>query len=319
MKIYKYASLDTAFKILEQERVLLNPPSKFKDIKDSTINISNKTQKRTIDLIKNYGMFKAIYDFAYSLDLSGKFRGKGVIKWFKWQCSLYLKALSLNKTYEPMKMMNFIYFLLRKRLPEIEELLKNAEYLYKYKTIPNIIDVRQKARITCFSKTPTNLYCWNEYGDGHRGICFEFEEDRDFFKEVIYSDKNEEMDIYNATAKILAYNLLGEELTYKEKDFSNAMLRPFFVKSTMYRKEDEVRCLLSSNESEKIGYVVEKDKTYLKMKIKRVYVGCRISDAHKIVEFLRECDSKNIPITYLDFNSQTNTFKETTLSLNPKD
>ena len=258
-------------------------------------------------------MFKGLYQFINSLDLSNKFRGKTIVKWIKWECSIFLKVLSLNKSYEPMRFLNFMYFLFQKKLPKIQELFQMAENTFRYKTIPNIIDVRQKARITCFSKTPENLYCWNEYAEGHSGICFEFEEDRDFFKEVIYSDKNEEMDIYYATSKMLAYDLLGERLSYRDKDFSNAMLRPFFVKSKMYEQEDEIRCLLSSNESESIGYVVENNKTYLKMKIKRVYIGCRTLEPQKLVDFLRECDAKHIPITYMDFDSQTNSFRKTSL------
>lgn len=303
MKIYKYSNLESATKIIEQERVLLNSPYNFKDITDSLINISPKAQKKTIKLIENYGMFKFLYDFIYSLDLSKPFRGKALVKWVKWEMSLYLKTLDIEKNYTPMRMLNFIYFLLKAKLPTLDELTKEAEYLYANKTIPNIVSLRQKARISCFSKTSTNMYCWNEHANGHNGVCIEFEEDRKFFKEVEYTKKNEEMDIFNSTAKILAYNVLKQELTYQEKEFADTILRPFFVKNISYKPEDEIRCLLSDNESEKIGYEVEGDKTFLKMKISRVFIGCRIPNNNELLEFLRLCEKKNIPISYVNFDA----------------
>ena len=303
MKIYKYSNLESATKIINQSRVLLNSPYNFKDITDSLINISAKTQKKTIKLIENYGMFKLLYDFIFSLDLSKPFRGKWLVKWVKWEMSIYLKALNKDKVYSPMGMLNLIYYLLRKKLPSIEELTKEAEYLYVNRTIPSIVSLRQKARISCFSKTPTNLYCWNEHANGHNGVCIEFDEDRTFFKEVEYSSKNEEMDIYKATAKILAYNVLKQELTYHEKQFADAMLRPFFVKNISYKPEDEIRCLLSDNESEKIGFMVEGSKAYLKMRITRVYIGCRIPNSQELLDFLKLCDKKRIPISYMNFEA----------------
>ncbi len=314
MKIYKYASLDTAFKILEQERVLLNSPYKFKDITDSLINISKKAERKTIKLIQNYGMFKGLYDFVHSLDLTKPFRGKGLVKWVKWEMKIYLKALSLDKIYKPMRFLNLMYFIFRRKLPEIEELMKRSEYLYATKTIPNIVGLRQKARISCFSKTPTNMYCWNEHAEGHNGICIEFEEDRSFFEDVEYANESAEMDIYYTTARILAHNLLNQELTYHDKDFAKAMLRPFFVKNISYKPEDEVRCLLSDNEPRTVGYVVEDRKTFLKMKITRVYVGCRIPNGDELLKFLKLCDAKSIPISYMNFNEKKNCVEEVTLS-----
>lgn len=303
MKIYKYSNLESARKIIEQERVLLNSPYNFKDITDSLISISKKAERKTIKLIENYGMFKFLYDFVYSLDLTRPFKGKGLIKWIRWEISIYLKTLSLEKVYSPMKFLDFIYWLLKKKLPKIEEITKDAEYLYSHKTIPNIVALRKKARISCFSKTSDNLYCWNEHANGHNGVCIEFEEDRKFFKEVEYIKKNEEMDIYNSTAKILAYNVLNQELTYQEKEFADTMLRPFFVKNISYKPEDEIRCLLSDKESEKIGYEIEGDKTFLKMKISRVFIGCRIPNSNELLEFLRLCEKKNIPISYVNFDA----------------
>lgn len=303
MRIYKYSNLESATKIIDKERVLLNSPYNFKDITDSLINISKKAERKTIKLIENYGMFQFLHDFVYSLDLTKPFKGKGIIKWVRWEMSIYLKTLSLEKVYSPMKFLDFIYWLLKKKLPKIEEITKDAEYLYTHKTIPNIVALRNKARISCFSKTPDNLYCWNEHANGHNGVCIEFEEDRKFFKEVEYTKKNEEMDIYNSTAKIIAYNVLKQELTYQEKEFADTMLRPFFVKNISYKPEDEIRCLLSDNESEKIGYEVEGDKTFLKMKISRVFIGCRIPNNNELLEFLRLCEKKNIPISYVNFDA----------------
>ena len=303
MKIYKYSSLETAIKIVDKSRVLLNSPYNFKDIRDSLINISYKTQKRTINLIENCGMFLALYDFFYSLDLSKPFRGKWLAKFVKKEMSIYLKLLDKNRVYKPMRMLKFIYYLVRSKMPSIEELKSEAEYLYQNRTIPNIRSLRGKARISCFSKTSTNLYSWNEHGDGHKGICIEFEENRHFFKDVQYSTKEEEMDIYYATAKVLAYRLLNRVLTYQEKDFADAMLRPFFIKDISYKPEDEIRCLLSDAESEKIGYIVEGQNTFLKMKITRVFIGCKTPNSQELLDFLRLCDSRNIPISYMNFVS----------------
>lgn len=314
MKIYKYSSLDKAIKIVDKSRVLLNSPYNFKDITDSLINISHKAQKRTINLIENYGMFLALYNFFYSLDLSKPFRGKWLAKFVKKEMSIYLKLLNKNRVYKPMRMLKIIYYLVKRKMPSIEELKLRAEYLYQNRTIPNIRSLRGKARISCFSKTSTNLYSWDVHGDGHKGICIEFEENRHFFKEVQYSTKEEEMDIYYATAKVLAYNFLEQDLTYHEKDFADVMLRPFFIKNISYKPEDEIRCLLSDTESEKIGYAVEGQNTFLKMKITRVFIGCKTPNSQELLDFLKLCDSRNIPISYMTFDPTNKGLKPITNS-----
>ncbi len=314
MKIYKYSSLQTAIKIVDKSRVLLNSPYNFNDITDSLINISHKTQKRTINLIENYGMFLFLHDFFYSLDLSKPFKRKWLVKFVKKEMSIYLKLLDKNRVYKPMRMLKFIYYLVRSKMPSIEELKSRAEYLYENRTIPNIRSLRGKARISCFSKTPTNLYSWDVHGDGHKGICIEFEENRHFFKGVEYSTKDEEMDIYYATSKILAYNLLEKDLTYHEKDFADVMLRPFFIKNISYKPEDEIRCLLSDNESEKIGYIKEDDKTFLNMKISRVFIGCKTPNTQELLDFLKLCDSRKIPISYMTFDPINKSLKSITNS-----
>ncbi len=45
-KIYKYASMSSALKIIANESVLLNKPSEFNDSFDSTINIIEKDKKK---------------------------------------------------------------------------------------------------------------------------------------------------------------------------------------------------------------------------------------------------------------------------------
>lgn len=314
MKIYKYADFKSAEKILVSESVRLNPPSKFRDITDSQINISKRAQRKTIKLIQNYAIFKGLYSFMFSLDLSKKFRGKRIVNLVKREMNIYLKYLSIKKTYKPMKFLNIIYWLCKKKDPNLEVTMEEAEEAYVRNTIPNIRNLRQKARITCFSKSETNLYCWGEYADGHKGVCFEFEDGRHFFQPVVYKRKSEEMDIYRATSKVLAYSLLGIRLTYQERDFADAMLRPFYIKNNDYKPEDEVRCVLSDNESERIGYYVQDGYSYLRMNIKRVFIGCKLANSYELLDFLRLCDKKGIPVSYMSFDNKNNKVISTTLN-----
>lgn len=301
-KIYKYANYEAAFKIINDERVLLNPPSKFKDITDSTIHISKKTTEKTINLMENYGVFRGISDVFESVYKDLKSFDKFIVGWYKFRLNILRKLLKKDKTYSSLPFMKSIYKLCAHKLPSLDDIRQISEFKFKNETIPYIQNIRSKARITCFSKSYDNIYCWNEHANGHNGVCIEYEEERNFFKEVKYENKSTDLDIYKATQKVLAYHFLKEELTYRDEQYSNYMLKPFYTKRSEYKPEQEIRCLLSDTESPSIGYIYEGEKRYLHMVPKRVYIGCNMVDSQRALELIKLCDEKGIPISYMSFD-----------------
>lgn len=301
-KIYKYANYEAAFKIINEERVLLNPPSKFKDITDSTIYITKKTAGKTINLMENYGVFIGISEVFDSVYKDLKSFDKFIVRWYKFRLNILKKLLKKDKTYSSLPFMKTIYKVFACKLPSLDEIRKASEWKFYNDTIPYIQDIRSKARITCFSKSFDSMYCWNEHANGHNGVCIEYEEDRKFFKEVVYKNKNSDLDIYKATQKVLAHHFLKEELTFQDEQFANYILQPFYTKRLEYQPEEEIRCLLSDTESSHIGYICEKEKRFLHMVPKRVYIGCNIIDGQKTVELIKLCESKGIPISYMNFD-----------------
>lgn len=299
MKIYKYASFEKAKLILGQERVLLSPPTSFKDIYDSLLFITSSEKEKTIKLIDNYFAFKIISDFIKGCKYKLPFFQQRLINFVKWEMKIFDKATRLDKNYEPMLFMNFFSKVFRENIPDLKISYNEAVRVFNKEKFPEICSMRSKARISCFSKTYDNLHMWNEYCNGHNGICFEFEEDRPFFKEVEYSKKPFNLEIYKATSRILGFNYLNEMPTYRDKKLRDILLKPFFVKTDDYRCEDEIRCLLSDNEPNVEGYVAEKDGTYLKLKITRIFVGCRVPNSQELLDFLKLAQSKGIDISYM--------------------
>tara|TARA_R110000850_G_scaffold83276_4_gene178783 strand:- start:10928 stop:12109 length:1182 start_codon:yes stop_codon:yes gene_type:complete len=149
-----------------------------------------------------------------------------------------------------------------------------------------------------------NTTMWSHYADHHRGFCIEYELDFDILKyknetkcslyPITYTKK---IPIIPATELlILDYN--QPKINNK---ISKAILRTFTTKSPFWRYEKEWRIILDLNES-----YFQINRTIPFLKIKKIYLGCRIDHGIK-KSIVNIADTKNIEV--IETTKGNNSFK----------
>ena len=297
--IYKYSSLDSAIKIIKTSSVLLNAPSKFNDPFDSILEIDEKDKAKSLNLIINYFTFKILCDFVENPDLNlKKTTDRLLINTVKGEVALYRKLIKKQITYDHLPFFDTIIKKISSLNDELNVAIESAKTKFEDETLPKITESREKARITCFSKRNDSILMWSHYANSHSGVCFEFEEDRPFFKDVIYSEERPKIDLYKAMSRILGYDYVNEKITYQDKVLIESILTPFFVKSKEWSYEEEVRCLLSDEELNTEGFEYRDGKEFLKMKISKIYIGTKAS-GEKLNEILSLASHRAIPVVFM--------------------
>jgi len=297
--IYKYSSLDSAIKIIKTSSVLLNAPSKFNDPFDSVLEIDEKDKEKSLNLIINYFTFKILCEFVENPDLKlKKTTDKVLINTVKGEVSLYRKLIAKQKNYDHLPFFDTMIRKISSLNEELNVAIETAKNKFENDTLPKITETRDKARITCFSKRNDSILMWSHYANSHSGVCFEFEEDRPFFKDVIYSDERPKINLYKAMSRILGYDFVNEKITYQDKILIESILTPFFIKSKEWSYEEEVRCLLSDEELNTEGFEYRDGKEFLKMKISKIYIGTKAS-GEKLNEILKLASHRDIPVVFM--------------------
>jgi len=297
--IYKYSSLDSAIKIIKTSSVLLNAPSKFNDPFDSVLEIDEKDKEKSLNLIINYFTFKILCEFVENPDLKlKKTTDKVLINTVKGEVSLYRKLIAKQKNYDHLPFFDTMIRKISSLNEELNIAIETAKNKFENDTLPKITESRDKARITCFSKRNDSILMWSHYANSHGGVCFEFEEDRPFFKDVIYTDERPKINLYKAMSRILGYDFVNEKITYQDKNLIESILTPFFIKSKEWSYEEEVRCLLSDDELNTEGFEYRDGKEFLKMKISKIYIGTKAS-GEKLNEILKLASHRDIPVVFM--------------------
>ena len=298
MKIYKYTSIDSALKIIKSNQVLLNTPNNFNDPFDSLMNVSEEEKKRVFNLIISYYAFKEFCIFVNRKDIKLTPSQKELIKDVRKMISMTTKIIKETKQYNEMpgftEMASFFSSINKNLSIAIEDA---KDKLYN-EIIPDIEATRSKARISCFSKRNDSILMWSHYANSHKGVCLEFEENREFFREVIYSTKRPKLSLYDATARALAFDYIGEKLTYQDKEFADKMLKPLYTKSTDWSYEKEIRCILSDTEPNTLGYSFDGKNNYIKMNITKIYIGSK-AEHNDLKELIILAKERKIPIVYM--------------------
>ena len=298
--IYKYTSLTSALKIISSESVLLNEPLKFNDPFDSKVIIKDEDKERCIGLLYNYSLFTFFGDLAKKRNLNLTTLQKKLINQIIKELELHKELIKNSKEYNEIPLLNDIINNFPQFKNEFKEMFEEVKKNFYERSMPGYESINQNARIACFSKRNNSILMWSHYANSHTGVCFEFEENRPFFKEVTYSENKCFVDIYFALSKRIAYEYLNEEIKYTDKDFANAMLAPFYSKSLDWQYEHEVRCVLSDNEAYTNGYYLDSStlKTFLKMKITNIFIGSRAL-GDELNELLIKANNRGIPVVFM--------------------
>lgn len=131
------------------------------------------------------------------------------------------------------------------------EAVYQLPHAYDRKYINKIRDEKSQLAIGCLSKTFTDILMWSHYADGHKGCCIEVEindgcQPREIiYQPTIYKLDNPNMNITDACEEILLHKL------------------------SVWNYEEEYRCFKHISAS----------RTYLGIKIKKVWLGCALNDA----------------------------------------
>lgn len=166
-------------------------------------------------------------------------------------------------------------------------------------------EIKKEMNIVCFTENNDIIPMWSHYGDNHKGICIEY----DFNKNLFI--KNECFPVYYVTDA--NNNELCEKIlkNNSEKElFSQFFLR----KGENWNYEKEWRLIIPKNiNNSNIKIFYKKDKKYLKfMKPNAVYLGYKIkkNDENYIKDL---CNFNNIPIYKMNKDKSGYNFKTDTI------
>lgn len=297
--LYKYFNYKDGLLVLDNNKVRLNFPKYFNDPFDCNFNINQKNMDKTLDMIVEYGLMKELRRIVENNPSK-----KLSIIYLRMVFKIYEKIYKVDPRY----LHNFLItsILKSKLIPDYirKEIDDNKEKTRK-EVFDKIINYRDNALISCFSKNNQSILMWSHYADKHKGICIEFEqEDDEDFYDVKYQEERQNLDLFEIMSRMLAYEYIGEKVDINISRISSLILAPFLCKSLEWKYEEEVRCIYSlSKLNDKISLDKDNDGNdmylYKMDKISKVYIGFKMDDVKKerLIELLEE---KNIPYVFME-------------------
>lgn len=299
MKLYKYCSAKAGIEIIRNSRVLLSNPSNFNDPFDCIFDIAEKDIEEAKDLILNYEMFKGLYETFHRNDLKlSSSAQKVIINGLRNEFDICKKLILKTKTYEKVPTLNVSLKRLSNLNPVLKTKIEKVYADFEKRAIDPVKMLATQALISCFSKKNNSILMWSHYSNSHKGLCIEIEEDRPDFKDVIYSKKRAQFNLIDIVKRILGADFLNTKVDLTDENYNYSILKPFFTKSNDWDYEEEVRCVLSSNNPIIEGFEIYDCLPYLHVKISKIYVGINIKD-DDLNEVLKLATARDIPVVYM--------------------
>lgn len=275
-KIYKYTSLNSAIKILENNTVALNNPQNYNDPFDSVIDFDDKDIEKSMSIVVEYYLIQEFLKILNNKDIKVGFFSKLIMKWDRFGINLNLKLSKKNKYYESIPGAQALTrWIVRYAAKKGENSFDELKEKFTNEIIQKVKDARNNALISCFSKRYDSILMWSHYGDKHKGICIEFDRTEKDFLDVKYSKKRCKFDLEDTTRRVLGYMLSNEEVDVNDKGLIRCISKPFIVKSLDWKYEEEVRCILSPN-SEGVSTLEELSLYKMPTNISKIYIGCKV-------------------------------------------
>ena len=293
--IYKYASVDTAIKIIDSERVLLNNPDNFNDPFDVMINIDDEEINKSFDLYYNYSLQQKFTQ----IDLN-EIRDKVLKK----RILLVQNKINKAKKIEYISEVNELSRLLYQN--DYDKKIEKNSFKLKISNFQNYI--RNCTFITCFSYDNNSNLMWSNYGDFHRGVCIEIENKSIIFRDVTYTDKRPFFDIYQDINEILCKKVNEEKNVYGSEKTKKNIISLFCTKSKDWSYENEVRFIILIDKNQKnninlTGITLENEKYYLNIQVKKIFIGIK-ARGEKMEQLIQLASEKNIPVVYMKDNKK---------------
>lgn len=299
-KMYKYTSLSSAIKIIKSGKILLNKPSKFNDPFDCAFSSDKKDEKKSFELLLNYCAIKMIFELINNEKLALTKSQKKIFDIIHAEFKMMKKLLNINPYYSEIPMINGFIKSIIKVKPELKIDLNQISETFK-KTINEKLDaIKDTALISCFSKRNDSILMWSHYADSHRGVCLEFEKPKqEEFAEVEYTNKRPTIKMYNLFSTYIAHDFIGKKIEAEGFKYAKDLIKPFFIKSTDWSYEEEIRCLFSTKdyEKDKISYYGENYFVNVG-KIKKIYIGSK-AKGPDIDEIIRLARHRRIEVVFM--------------------
>lgn len=306
MKIYKYTSLESAVAILKSDGVALSNPKDFNDPNDCSFAQDSKDKVKIEKLITNYFTFKVISEFASSNKLKLDKSSKEILTGLQKEIDAMKWPLEKHPYFDENPNFNMIAEMIGSKYKDFDALVTKAKKEFQEKIDVAVANAKETALISCFSKRNNSILMWSHYANSHKGVCIEYERpDSIDFKDVIYQQDRPYIKMYKVVSHVLALDILGKkEIDGEITSYLKETLDPFFVKSTDWSYEEEVRCLYSKT---KLPDNVKYDGRRYVLNIgypTAIYIGCKTS-GDELDHLYRLAKNRGIPVYFMKKSEDT--------------
>ena len=270
--LYKYATIESARKILENNSVAFSAPFEFNDVYDCDFYVSNSELNKCLDLQREFCLQQQWMKLQTTTDSQNAMFLSAV---YKSLVSTQKKLMKRHHIYDPNP---FLLWCSRK--------LRENGYgdgEVKSETIQQKLDeVKKHFFVSCFSERKDSLLMWAHYADKFKGVCIEWQlPNNELIKKVKYSKRKPQFQAYRLLKLVLGYHFLGEEVDLENHRIGDLVLRNVFVKSKDWDYEKEVRWVIDKDDLAlpNIEYKEENNQAICRLKDAPicVYIGKRTS------------------------------------------
>ena len=161
--------------------------------------------------------------------------------------------------------------------------------------------------ILSLTNSHQNKLMWSHYGESHKGVCLAIDVPKKLVFPICYTGKRiyDDSNIDQILADINKNKNIKANLI---KPFSSISIkkRYAYVKDQKWKYEKEYRIVFDEDDEHQLHQLIhEKDNWYLKVKIKRMYLGVNFhkNDPSKIKEILDTCKLNGIDIIYMKMSN----------------
>ena len=306
MKIYKYTSLESAVCILKSGGVVLSNPKDFNDPNDCSFVQDNKDKVKIEKLVTDYFTYKVASELVSLNKIKLNKFNKVILSGLQKEINAMKWLLKKNPYFNRIPGFNLIAKMIGSKSKDLNVLVAKDKKEFQEKIDEAVSNAKETALISCFSKRNNSILMWSHYANSHKGVCIEYERpDSIDFKDVIYKQKRPHIKMYKAVSHAIALDILGKKETNDETTlYLKETLDPFFVKSTDWRYEEEVRCLYSKTKlSDNIKY---ENKRYI-LNIgcpTAIYIGCKTA-GDELDHLYRLAENRDIPVYFMKESEDT--------------
>lgn len=305
-QIYKYTSLESAVAILKSGGVALSNPKDFNDPNDCSFVQDNKDKVKIEKLITDYFIYKVVSELVSLNKLKLNKSSKAILTGLQKEINAMKRLLEKNPYFDRIPGLNLIAKMIGSKSKDLDALVSKAKNEFQAKVNEAVKNAKETALISCFSKRNNSILMWSHYANSHKGVCIEYERPNSIdFKDVIYQQERPYIRMYKAVSHAIALDILGKKETDDEiTSHLKETLDPFFVKSTDWSYEEEVRCLYSKT---KLPDNVEYDGRRYVLNIgypTAIYIGCKTA-GEELDHLYRLAENRGIPVYFMKESEDT--------------